>query len=192
MLLQALQDHLDCMAQLKTMTAPITRVGDMLAALLLAGRKILVCGNGGSASDAQHFAAELVGRFEHTRDAWPAIALTANTSILTAIANDYDFHDVFARQVQGLGRAGDALVAISTSGDSENVLRAVQTAKERGLRTIGLSGRAGGKLKPMVEMPIVIAGNNTARIQETHIFILHCWASIIENKIISESYPIMK
>jgi D-sedoheptulose 7-phosphate isomerase len=175
-----LKQHLDCFAQLESLASGIEQAGAVLAETIQSGGKILVCGNGGSAADAQHFAAELIGRFEQERSAWPAIALTTDTSILTAIGNDYGFDDVFARQVQGLGRQGDALIGISTSGNSENVLRAVATAKQKKMKTIGLAGRGGGSLKSQVDRSIVIDQPATARIQEAHLFILHFWALGIE------------
>ncbi|MFZ1984260.1 MAG: SIS domain-containing protein, partial [Desulfatitalea sp.] len=127
--------------------------------------------------------AEMIGRFEKERASWPSIALTTDTSILTAVGNDYGFSEVFARQVQGLGRKGDALIGISTSGQSENVLRAVAAAKSQGMFTLGLLGKDGGALKTQVDCPIVIANQNTARIQEAHIFILHFWAMRIEQTL---------
>jgi D-sedoheptulose 7-phosphate isomerase len=175
-----LEQHLDCFARLKSLAADIEPAGDLLADTIQSGGKILVCGNGGSAADAQHFAAELIGRFEQERDAWPAIALTTDSSILTAIGNDYGFDDIFARQVQGLGRPGDTLIGISTSGNSENVLRAVATAKQQRMKTIGLAGGDGGRLKAQVDRAIVINQPTTARVQEAHLFILHFWALIIE------------
>jgi D-sedoheptulose 7-phosphate isomerase len=154
--------------------------GDTLLQCLLDGGKLMICGNGGSASDAQHFAAEIVGRFERERAAYPAMALSTDTSILTAVGNDYGYHEVFARQVDGLGRPGDVLIGISTSGHSENVIRAVERAQSMGMKTVGLLGRDGGNLKHMVNQPIVVSSTTTARIQETHIFILHYWAWQIE------------
>lgn len=175
-----LKQHLDCFARLKSLGEDIETVGAVLAETIQSGGKILVCGNGGSAADAQHFAAELIGRFEQERNAWPAIALTTDTSILTAIGNDYGFADIFARQVQALGRQGDALIGISTSGNSENVMRAIATAKQQQIKTIGLAGGDGGYLKTQVDRSIVIDQSITARIQETHLFILHFWALQIE------------
>jgi len=175
------QHHMDCFQQLSAMAETIEQTAECLAEVIAAGGKLLVCGNGGSAADAQHFAAELIGRFEKERASWPAIALTTDTSILTAIGNDYGFDKVFARQVQGLGRKGDALIGISTSGHSENVLQAVVVAKSQGVLTVGLLGKDGGALKRQVEFPIVIPNPNTARIQEAHIFILHFWAMRIEH-----------
>ena len=144
------------------------------------GGKLLICGNGGSASDAQHFAAEIVGRFEKERRAFPAVALSTDTSILTAVGNDYGYDEVFARQVEGLGRPGDILIGISTSGHSDNVVRAVQRAQTMQMPTIGLLGKDGGALKALVERSIVVENDTTARIQEAHIFILHYWAWFIE------------
>lgn len=146
------------------------------------GGKLMACGNGGSAADAQHFAAELVGRLEAKtqRLALPAIALTTDTSVLTAIANDYGVAQIFQRQVEALGRPEDVLVAISTSGNSENVLNAVAAAKKRGVHTIGLTGR-GGKLGDEVDLAIAVPSNNTPRIQECHITIVHVICSLVEH-----------
>ncbi len=138
-----------------------------------AGQTILVCGNGGSAADAQHFAAELTGRYEHDRQGYPAIALTTDSSAITSIGNDYGFEFIFSRQLEALGRKKDLLIAISTSGNSENVINAVKLAKEMGIKTIGLLGRNGGALAELVDFPLTIAIDKTARIQEAHIFILH-------------------
>ena len=137
------------------------------------GNKILICGNGGSAADAQHFAAELTGRYLKERRSYPALALTTDTSALTAIGNDYGFDSVFSRQIEGLGKAGDILIAISTSGRSPNILKAVEVAKARGLRTIGLLGRDGGTLKDLVDDAFIVPSEVTARIQEIHEMILH-------------------
>lgn len=178
-----LKQHIECFEQLKGVAASIEQAGDLMARTIESGHKILICGNGGSAADAQHFAAELIGRFEQERVAWPAIALTTDTSILTAVGNDYGFGNVFARQVQGLGQADDLLVGISTSGNSENVLRAVAEAKDKGMHTIGLLGRDGGTLRSAVDWPVVISHSTTARVQEAHIFILHFWALQIERHI---------
>jgi D-sedoheptulose 7-phosphate isomerase len=172
--------HVQCLRNLKTMAPVLERAGDTLLRCLLDGGKLMVCGNGGSASDAQHFAAEIVGRFEMERAAYPAMALSTDTSILTAVGNDYGFHEVFARQVAGLGRPGDVLIGISTSGHSENVIRAVEQAQSMGMKTVGLLGKDGGNLKHMMDQPIVVDSATTARIQETHIFILHYWAWLIE------------
>ncbi len=187
MFIKTLQQHIDCFTQLQALASPVQQVGHVLAATIGNQRKILICGNGGSAADAQHFAAELIGRFEQERSAWPAIAMTTDTSILTAVGNDYGFEDLFARQVQGLGQTGDALIGISTSGNSENVLRAVSQAKDRGMHTVGLLGRDGGRLLSHVDSSIVVDGENTARVQEAHIFVLHFWAMMIEQYMIRKN-----
>ena len=186
MLNTLLDDHLRCLESLRPMAAALERTGKRLLACLLNGGKLLVCGNGGSASDAQHFAAEIVGRFEKERRAYPAVALSTDTSILTAVGNDYGYAEVFARQVDGLGRAGDMLIGISTSGNSANVIRAVERARTLEMTSIGLLGKDGGALKDLVDDAIVINGRGTARIQEAHIFILHYWASRIERGLIAD------
>jgi D-sedoheptulose 7-phosphate isomerase len=158
----------------------IADAAELVTETLRNGGKLLTFGNGGSAADAQHFAAELAGRFDRERPALPALALTANTSDLTAIGNDYGFHHVFARLVQAHGRAGDLAVAISTSGNSRNVLEAVAEARARGLASIGLTGKGGGKLALAVDVPIVVPSDVTARIQETHITVLHVLCELID------------
>lgn len=180
MFIETLERHLACFKQLPGMADQLEAVGQRLAQTIADGGKLLVCGNGGSAADAQHFAAEIIGRFEQERSAWPAVALTTDTSILTAVGNDYGFDDVFARQVQGLGCKGDALIGLSTSGNSENVKRATILANEIGMYTVGLLGKDGGVIKQQVDSAIVIQDKATARIQEAHIFILHFWAMVIE------------
>ncbi|MDA0630894.1 MAG: SIS domain-containing protein [Proteobacteria bacterium] len=147
---------------------------------LNAGHKILLCGNGGSAADAQHIAAELVGRFVHDRKALPAIALTTDSSALTAIGNDYGFDDIFSRQVAGLAAAGDVLIAISTSGNSANILAACAAAQEVGCHVIGLSGKGGGALHGVVDVSVVVPSDVTARIQECHILVGHLLCEGIE------------
>ncbi len=143
--------------------------------------KLIIFGNGGSAADAQHIAAELVGRFKMERKGLPAIALSVNTSILTAIGNDYSFDEIFVRQIEAIGKKGDVAIGISTSGNAENVIRAINKAKEIGIATIGLTGKDGGKLKDIVNIPIIIKTEDTARIQECHIFLGHILCEIIEN-----------
>ncbi|WP_187647928.1 D-sedoheptulose 7-phosphate isomerase [Nitrosophilus labii] len=143
-------------------------------------KKILLFGNGGSAADAQHLAAELVGRFKKERRSLPAIALTTDTSALTAIGNDYGFEEVFARQLDGLANEGDVAIGISTSGNSENVLRALEIAKTKGCKTIGLSGRDGGKMAALCDANIVVPSNETPRIQEMHIMIGHIICNVID------------
>jgi phosphoheptose isomerase len=150
------------------------------------GHKLLAFGNGGSASDAQHLCAELAGRYVRERPALPALALTANTSDLTAIGNDYGYDHVFARLIEAHGAAGDVAVAISTSGNSRNVLDAVAVARQRGLTTIGLCGRGGGKLAGCVDVPIAVPSEITARIQETHIAILHVLCELVDDALFPE------
>lgn len=181
---QMIDAHIQCFETLKTLEAVVVRTGSMLLRTLQNGGKILICGNGGSASDAQHFAAEIIGRFEKERRAFPAVALTTDSSILTAIANDYDYTQVFSRQVEGLGTRKDILVGISTSGRSANVIAAVIKARAVGMGTIGLLGKDGGELKALVDEAVVVPGATTARIQEGHIFILHYWAGQIENGLV--------
>ncbi len=152
----------------------------MLCRTLSAGNKLLICGNGGSAADAQHIAAELVGRYEKHRRAWPAIALTTDTSAMTAISNDFGYDEVFARQVLALARKDDLLIAISTSGGSPNVIRAVEVAKEIGCKTLALGGRDGGRLASLCDQAVVIASDRTARVQEAHITIGHLWCEMID------------
>lgn len=184
---QVLRQHQQCFEKLTEITGTIEAASELLAQTIGSGGKILICGNGGSAADAQHFAAELIGRFEKERPSWPAIALTTDTSILTAIGNDYGFEDVFSRQVQGLGQSSDAFIGVSTSGNSKNVLRATAVAKKMGMRTVGLLGRDGGAIASQVDHPVVISHSTTARVQEAHIFILHYWAMQIEHRLHSAS-----
>jgi D-sedoheptulose 7-phosphate isomerase len=162
----------------------VLAAADAVVAALRAGRKVLVCGNGGSAADAQHFAAELVGRFERERRAWPAIALTTDTSILTAVGNDYGFDRVFARQVEAVGQAGDVLVAISTSGGSPSVLAAVAAARARGLSIVALTGRDGGALGRAGGVHVNVPSPSTARTQEVHATILHVVCALVERELV--------
>ncbi|NQW69158.1 MAG: phosphoheptose isomerase [Betaproteobacteria bacterium] len=143
---------------------------------LRSGGKVMACGNGGSAADAQHFAAELIGRFERERQELAAIALTTDTSILTAVGNDYSYDEVFSRQVRGLGKKGDILLGISTSGNSKNVVKAIEAAKKIGLNVIALTGNGGGKIASLLDandIHLCVPSNRTARIQETHLVLLH-------------------
>ena len=152
----------------------------MICRTLTSGKKILICGNGGSAADAQHIAAELVGRYELERRSWPAIALTTDTSALTAVSNDYGYDQVFARQLQGLANAGDLLVAISTSGKSPNVVNAAVKAKELGCTTIALTGANGNPLASLCDLLVAVPSTRTARIQEAHITIGHLWCEMVD------------
>lgn len=156
---------------------PIARATEIMVNCLLANGKILACGNGGSAADSQHFAGELLNRFERERPGLAAIALTTDTSTLTAIANDYDYLQVFSKQVSALGQAGDVLLAISTSGNSKNVVRAIAAAREREMRVVALTGRGGGEIGKLLaaeDVNVCVPHSQTARIQEVHLLTLHC------------------
>ncbi len=159
----------------------VARAAELMIAALRAGRKILLFGNGGSAADAQHIAAELVNRYRRSRPALAAIALTTDTSVLTSIANDVAFEEVFSRQIEALGEPGDVAIAISTSGRSPNVVRAVETARRLGVRTIGLLGRDGGLVAPLVDVPLIVPIEETPRIQEVHIMLGHILCELIES-----------
>jgi len=161
----------------ETLAQPIASAIELLASTLSEGHRLLICGNGGSAADAQHLAAELIGRFERERPALPAIALTTDSSILTALSNDYRFDEVFSRQVRGLGGPGDLLLAISTSGNSVNILRAIEAAHEREMGVIALTGQGGGRIATQLresDLLLAVPHTRTARIQEVHLLILHC------------------
>lgn len=161
----------------------IIKVAEVMIASLKNKNKLLVCGNGGSAADSQHFVAELVGRFVNERQALPALALTVNTSTLTAWANDYSYQTVFSRQIEALGENGDILFGISTSGNAENVLEAMKKAKEKGMVTIGLTGNRGGKIRDHADYNIIIPDTETYRIQESHIMIIHILCYLIEKEM---------
>ncbi|MCD6732395.1 MAG: phosphoheptose isomerase [Burkholderiaceae bacterium] len=186
--------HFEDSAELKRAAAaqlagPIAQAVEMLTAALAADRKLLICGNGGSAADSQHMAAELVGRFERERPELAAIALSTDTSALTAIANDYGFEQVFAKQVRALGREGDVLVAISTSGESANVLAAVHAAHERGLAVVALTGRGGGRVGAALQgsdIHLCAPHERTARIQELHLLIIHCLCDGIDASLLGD------
>lgn len=168
----------------------IVTVAEDIINILLNGGKVLTCGNGGSAADAQHFAAELVGRYRRERPAWPAIALTADPSVLTSLCNDYGFEQVFARQVQALAQPGDILVAISTSGRSKNVLAAVEAASALGIRTVGLTGQDASKLGEMVNHHLPIPSSNTAFIQQAHIAVIHIICELVEERLSNGTPPL--
>ena len=194
MLEQRIQQHFIDSADLKYQAAPLLSkpIADAVQALLTcvtSGGKVLSCGNGGSAADAQHFSAEFVGRFERERPELAAIALTTDTSILTAIANDYDFNVVFSRQVRALGQPGDVLLAISTSGNSANVLAAIEAAHEREMVVIGLSGRGGGKMNQALrdtDVHICVPHERTARVQEVHLLTLHCLCDAVDALLLGD------
>ena len=161
----------------------ISNAADEIVSCIKNGGKLLLCGNGGSASDALHFAGEIVGRFQKERYPWPAVVLNADVATMTAIANDYSYDDVFARQAEAHAKAGDVLIGISTSGNSENVLRAVRAAKLKGAKTIALLGKDGGKISREADYPIIVHCNTTARVQESHICIIHILCELAENML---------
>ncbi len=164
----------------------VTLAAHRLTDALRNGHKILACGNGGSAGDAQHFASELLNRFERERPGLPALALTTDSSTLTSIANDYRYEEVFARQVRALGQPGDWLLAITTSGDSPNIGQAVRAAHERGMSVVALTGRSGGEIAGLVggqDIELRVPARSTARIQETHILLIHCLCDLIERAL---------
>jgi D-sedoheptulose 7-phosphate isomerase len=184
---RAFDDHQATMAGTARALLPaIVEASMRLTDALRAGGKVLVFGNGGSAADAQHFAAELVGRYRRERRAWPAVALTTDTSALTAIGNDYGFDEVFARQVRALADSGDVVLGLSTSGNSENVVRALAAAREVGAYRIGLGGKDGGRMAAACELALIVPSIDTARIQEAHITILHVLCDLIENALADE------
>ena len=184
------QDAIELKTRMSETLAPaIARAGEALAAALARGNKVLACGNGGSAADCQHFAAELVGRFERERPGLPAVALTVDTSALTAIANDYSYDEVFSKQVEALGREGDALLALSTSGNSRNVIAAMKAARARGMAVVALAGRDGGEMARLLgpgDHHLNVAHPRTMRIQEVHILALHCLCDTIDNVLHGE------
>jgi D-sedoheptulose 7-phosphate isomerase len=150
---------------------------------LKSGKKILIAGNGGSADQSQHFAAELIGRYERNRAPQKAISLVADIATLTSLSNDFGFNQVFAKQIEALGESGDIFLAISTSGNSENILEALKVAKKLGLKCIGLAGKDGGRMKELCDEIVVIPSDKTPLIQEAHLSVLHVWADIIESSI---------
>jgi D-sedoheptulose 7-phosphate isomerase len=181
--LENIAEHLNLINSLGLLNDEVCQAGEMAGQCLKNGGKIMLCGNGGSAADSQHLAAELTGRFIHDRRPLAAIALSTDSSALTCIGNDYSFDEVFARQVAGLGRAGDLLIVISTSGNSRNVIRAVEEAQKLGMQSVGLLGRDGGKLLGMCDHSIVVPSPVTARIQECHILIGHTLCGLIEQQL---------
>jgi D-sedoheptulose 7-phosphate isomerase len=197
MLEQRIQQHFIDSADLKyqaaqTLSKPIAAAVQALLACVTSGGKALACGNGGSAADAQHFSAEFVGRFERERPELAAIALTTDTSILTAVANDYDFNRIFSRQVRALGQGGDVLLALSTSGNSGNVIAAIEAAHEREMTVVALTGRGGGKIGAMLretDVHICVPHDRTARIQEVHLLVLHCLCDGVDAQLLGEQEP---
>ncbi len=181
-----IQDSIDVKTRLLTneeLLKTVDRLADEIVKAIKNGNKLILCGNGGSASDALHFAGEIVGRFQKERSAWSAVVLNADVATLTAIANDYGYDEAFARQAEGHTRPGDVFIGISTSGNSENVLRAAKAAKEKGAVTAALLGKDGGKIKDVVDYPVIIPCNTTARVQESHTLMIHIMCEITEEKL---------
>ncbi len=187
-LVSRISGHFSDSAQVKlkameVLPTPLSKAAELMAACLKNDGKILACGNGGSAGDAQHFSAELLNRFEMERPPLAAVALTTDSSTLTSIANDYSYEEVFSKQVTGLGRPGDVLLAISTSGNSPNVLKAMQAAHERSMTVVALTGKSGGKMSGMLrdeDINLCVPSDSTARIQEVHLVCLHCICDAID------------
>ena len=189
LLTNSLQEHLETFQKLLDSLLPdIERSGQMICDALTSGKKILLRGNGGSAADAQHIAAELVGCYEKQRRSWPAIALTTDTSALTAVSNDLGYEEVFARQLAGLAQRDDILIAISTSGRSKNVLKAAERARELGCRTIALTGASSDPLGSICDLTVAVPAKRTSRIQEAHITIGHLWCELVDQ--IPEQEPV--
>ena len=194
MLEQRIQQHFIDSADLKYQSAqslskPIAAAVQAVLACVTSGGKVLACGNGGSAADAQHFAAEFVGRFERERPGLPAIALTTDSSVLTAIGNDYDFNAIFSKQVQALGAPGDVLLAITTTGNSANVIAAIEAARAKEMVVIALTGHKGGKVRELLtetDVLICVPHERTARIQEVHLLTLHCLCDAIDLQLLGE------
>ncbi len=190
-LIDRVKDHFNDSIQTKitamdTLSKPIAEAGHLMVQTLLNGNKILACGNGGSAADAQHFAAELLNRFEIERPSLPALALSTDTSTLTSIANDYSYAEVFSKQIKALGQEGDALLAISTSGNSNNMIEAIMAAHQRGMRVVTLSGSTGGAMATALspnDIEIKVPVERTCRIQECHILVIHCLCDIIDTEL---------
>ena len=178
-----IEEHQAVAERLKALEADIQAACELCAVTILRGGKILIAGNGGSAADAQHIAAEFVGRFVKNRRSYPAIALSADTSALTAIANDYGFERVFARQIEGLGYKNDVFIGISTSGNSVNIVKAVEVAREKGLKIIVFSGKEGGVLRGAADIELVVPSDITARIQEMHILLGHIICEYIDEQL---------
>jgi D-sedoheptulose 7-phosphate isomerase len=185
----AIADHVEVVRQMEAQLPVLEAIALAMTTALRAGGKILWCGNGGSAGDSQHLAAEIVGRYKRNRRGLPSVALTTDTSILTAVANDYGFEAVFARQVEALAEPGDVLVGISTSGNSGNVLCAMESARARGVVTVGFTGAGGGKLAALSDYLFAVASQETARIQEAHILAGHMLCDWIELDWIESSAP---
>ncbi len=179
----ALAEAAEVLRALPQLEEPLTRAADVIGQCLTSGHKLLVCGNGGSAADASHFATEFVIRFESERPPYPAICLTSDGGALSAGGNDYGFDEVFARQVAAFGQRGDVLIGLSTSGNSRNIQRAFETAKGRGVTTIALLGRGGGATRGIADIELIVPGESTARIQEAHMLLLHVLCQTMEDRL---------
>jgi len=180
---RAINDSVRTLESLKNLEREVSRAADLIEQCLRAGNKLLVCGNGGSAADASHFATELVVRFAKDRRALPAICLASDSGILTAAANDYGFDEIFARQVAAFGAPGDVLICLTTSGKSKNVMRALQEAKEHQIKTIAFLGRDGGSTVGIADLDLLVKSDSTARVQEAHQLLLHVLCEIIESRL---------
>src|SRR5206468_7025390 len=180
---RAIDDSIRTLKSLKKLESGVAKAADLIGQCLRAGNKLLVCGNGGSAADAAHFVTELVVRFAKDRPAHPAICLASDGGLLTAAANDYGFDEIFARQVAAFGQPGDVLICLTTSGESKNVVRALEEAKTRKLKTIALLGRDGGSSIGMADIDLLVRSNSTARIQEAHQVLLHVLCELIESRL---------
>jgi D-sedoheptulose 7-phosphate isomerase len=174
-------EHIEVAQQILALETDISKAGQICKEAILRGNKILIAGNGGSAADAQHIAAEFVGRYEKNRPSMPALALTVDTSALTAISNDFGFEAIFSRQIEGLGQQNDVFIGISTSGNSKNIVKAVETAQQKGLKIILFLGKDGGLLRGKGDLELIVPSERTARIQEMHILIGHIICSFVEN-----------
>lgn len=186
--MQAIEEHLAVIASLRDQQSQLEQIAERMTRAILDGKKVLWCGNGGSAADSQHLAAELMGRFRRERCAIPSIALTTDTSVLTAVGNDYGYAKVFQRQVEALCTKGDVLVGISTSGSSKNVCAALQTARQIGAFTVAFTGQGGGEMAAIADVALRIASKDTARIQESHIFCGHMICDWIEVAVCAQQF----
>src|SRR5258708_21481287 len=181
----SLQETLRTFQALTTIRPQIDQAGQLILATLQAGKKLILCGNGGSAAEAQHFSTELVGRYAKNRRALPAIALTADGSLITCIGNDYGYDEIFTRQISGLAQSGDLVVVLTSSGNSPNILSALLGAQNLGLKSVAFLGRGGGKAKGMATVDLIIPGNSGASAQESHLFLIHHFCELIDDAFVS-------
>ena len=176
-----LEEHIKNSKSIYKLIPKINKLTNIILSAFKEEKKLLICGNGGSAADAQHFSSELIGKYEKERSSFPAIALTTDSSAITAISNDFGFNNVFSRQIEGLGKSGDILIVISTSGNSKNLVKAIETAKKKNITCLALLGKKGGLISEMVDLDIIISSNRTSRIQEMHGLIIHIICGLIES-----------